>query len=202
MILRGQLHAHTTMSDGRLTPQETADEYARLGFHFLAITDHDHLLRPTYRDEIKNIKSDLLIFPGIELTVHCSKGYVHVSRIDGNGDDLFILNHPADYDLDLRKTMECIEEVSAQYPLHAVEITNHGFYTPEFDIPEINYLKIAADDSHNRLGCGRGWIELESELSGKAIMTAIKSGKYRNCFAGNLGQKEIMSRQVPEFRLA
>lgn len=46
MILKGQLHAHTTMSDGRLTPQETADEYARLGFHFLAITDHDHLCVP------------------------------------------------------------------------------------------------------------------------------------------------------------
>ena len=42
MILKGQLHTHSSMSDGGLTLQEVANEYSRLGFHFLAFTDHDH----------------------------------------------------------------------------------------------------------------------------------------------------------------
>ena len=39
--LRGNLHTHTTRSDGRGAPQETIDTYARLGYDFLALSDHD-----------------------------------------------------------------------------------------------------------------------------------------------------------------
>ena len=204
MILKGQLHTHSSMSDGGLTLQEVANEYSRLGFHFLAFTDHDHLLRPSYHAEIKKVKSDLLIFSGIELTVHCSKGYVHVSRIEGKDEVIHIFNHPGDCDLNVRKTVECIEEVAMKYPLDAIEITNHGFYTPQFDIPEIPYLKIAADDSHNRMGCGRGWIEVDmgSEITHDTILKTIKSGKYCNCFAGKKSQKNNIMGDPQEFRLA
>ena len=191
MILKGQLHTHTSMSDGGLTPQEVANEYSRLGFHFLAFTDHDHLLRPSYLSEIKKVKSDLFIFAGIELTVHSSKGYVHVGRIGGTDEIIHIFNHPGDCDLNVRDTLDCIGEVAVKYPLDAIEITNHGFYTPQFDIAGIPYLKIAADDSHNRLGCGRGWIEVDmtGEINHDAILKTIKEGKYRNCFAGKTSQK-------------
>ena len=46
MILKGQLHTHTTFSDGTMTPQEVADAYAALGFDFLPFTELDHLLKP------------------------------------------------------------------------------------------------------------------------------------------------------------
>lgn len=39
--LRGNLHAHTTRSDGACAPQEVIDAYARLGYDFLALSDHD-----------------------------------------------------------------------------------------------------------------------------------------------------------------
>src|SRR5712691_4133417 len=38
--LRCALHAHTTGSDGELTPEQLVDHYERIGFDVLAITDH------------------------------------------------------------------------------------------------------------------------------------------------------------------
>jgi hypothetical protein len=189
MILKGQLHTHTTLSDGTMTPQEVADVYAGLGYDFLAFTDHDHLLKPANLKMIRQVKSEMILFYGIELTVHCSKGYIHINRIDGDGDLLHIFNHPADYNLTLRKTIDCIEEVGGRYTLDAVEVTHHGFYTPQYDIDAIPYPKVAADDSHNRLACGRGWIELDCERSKDAIISAIRRGAFRNCYAGDAHKK-------------
>ena len=70
MHLKGQLHVHTTFSDGRLTLQEATDVYEDLGFDFIAITDHDHLLKPAYRAAVEGVRSNLLVFFGIELTLH------------------------------------------------------------------------------------------------------------------------------------
>ncbi|MFC6162186.1 CehA/McbA family metallohydrolase [Kribbella jiaozuonensis] len=42
---RGNLHTHTNLSDGALSPRETADVYRDAGYDFVAITDH---FRPEY----------------------------------------------------------------------------------------------------------------------------------------------------------
>jgi len=41
--LRGNLHTHTTMSDGEKPPQTVIDHYHARGYDFLAITDHDQI---------------------------------------------------------------------------------------------------------------------------------------------------------------
>ena len=38
---KGNLHTHTTVSDGALSPQETIRIYAEEDYDFLALTDHD-----------------------------------------------------------------------------------------------------------------------------------------------------------------
>lgn len=38
---KGNLHAHTVLSDGHRSPRELADAYRTNGYHFLAITDHN-----------------------------------------------------------------------------------------------------------------------------------------------------------------
>ena len=38
--LRGNLHTHTTVSDGKLTPEECIRLYKEKGYDFLCITDH------------------------------------------------------------------------------------------------------------------------------------------------------------------
>jgi hypothetical protein len=190
MMLKGQMHTHTTLSDGALTPQEVADVYASLGFDFLAFTDHDHLLSPADVRLIRQVVSPMLLFFGMELTVRCSKGYVHVGRIEGDHDVLYIFNHPADYDLTLKKTIECMEEVAGRHALDAVEVTHHGFYTPQFDTDAIPYPKLAADDSHNRLACGRSWIEVNCERNRDAIIAAIRRGDFHNHHAGGMNKRE------------
>jgi len=37
---KGNLHTHTTLSDGRIAPEEVADLYREKGYDFMAITDH------------------------------------------------------------------------------------------------------------------------------------------------------------------
>lgn len=49
--IKGNLHSHTTNSDGMRSPQEVVDLYAARGYRFLAISDHDFLTDPaTLRD--------------------------------------------------------------------------------------------------------------------------------------------------------
>ena len=41
--MRGNLHVHTTNSDGPCSPQDTLDAYAARGYDFLALSDHDQV---------------------------------------------------------------------------------------------------------------------------------------------------------------
>lgn len=183
MLLKGALHVHTTCSDGSLSIREAVDVYENLGFDFIALTDHDFLLRPDCYGAISALKTSLIIFKGVELTVF-EKGYVHVNRISGDREILHIFNHPADLDLSVHKVVERIASVAKRFPIDAVEITSKGFRTPEFDTPEIPYNKIATDDSHSRSGCGRAWIEMDCMRDKDAIIKAIKKGRFWNCYAG------------------
>ncbi len=62
MHLKGALHVHTTCSDGELTIKEAAAVYEALGFDFVALTDHDYLLRPDCYEAVDQIQTDLIIF--------------------------------------------------------------------------------------------------------------------------------------------
>lgn len=182
MLLKGCLHTHTTCSDGKLTPQQVADVYSELGYDFIAFTDHDYLLKPDHDTLYENVKTDLIIFKGVELTVF-EKGYIHVSRIFGDEEELYLLNHVGEYDLTLEQVLDRIRAVAEKYPLDAVEITTKGFLDKEFDTDEIRYPRVASDDSHTRVGCGRGWIEMDCKRSKDSILRAVKKGRFWNCHA-------------------
>jgi hypothetical protein len=62
--LKGNLHTHTTMSDGVRTPQEVVDHYNRNGYDFLSITDHGILVDPTPLDN-----RGMVLIPGQEISV-------------------------------------------------------------------------------------------------------------------------------------
>jgi predicted metal-dependent phosphoesterase TrpH len=76
-----ELHAHTTWSDGALTPRELCDVYGRFGFDVLAITDHTtahgFVQEPGFGFYLAELEReaerarrlyDLLVIPGLELT--------------------------------------------------------------------------------------------------------------------------------------
>ncbi len=64
--IRGNLHAHTTASDGSRPMQEVVSDYAARGYGFLMISDHDIFTGP---DEHKRVTTgDMTLIPGNEIT--------------------------------------------------------------------------------------------------------------------------------------
>lgn len=74
---KGDMHIHTTGSDGDESPQMVAAEYRKSGYDFISITDH-RALQPSL-DAInifKNIPTSFKIFPGEEIHLG-TKGVFH-----------------------------------------------------------------------------------------------------------------------------
>ena len=59
---KGNLHCHTTNSDGRLSPAEAAELFRSHGYHFLCLSDHD--LYSDYRPSFN--RGDFILLPGLE----------------------------------------------------------------------------------------------------------------------------------------
>ncbi len=64
--LRGNLHAHTTRSDGQTDPQDVIDDYARRGYDFLMLSDHD--LWTSAADLAGLQDRGMVLIPGNEIT--------------------------------------------------------------------------------------------------------------------------------------
>lgn len=71
------LHTHTTVSDGLLTPEELVREAARLGFGIIGLTDHD-TLGGIARACSEAEKHGIEIVPGCELTAYYHGHEVHI----------------------------------------------------------------------------------------------------------------------------
>ncbi len=50
-LYKGNLHCHSNLSDGILTPKELKEYYKAHGYSILAITDHEHLNNNSYLDD-------------------------------------------------------------------------------------------------------------------------------------------------------
>jgi len=100
---RGNLHAHTTNSDGERTPEGLVSRYSDLNYDWVSITDHDYLTPPP-----DSANPRLTVIPGNEITgkgphlLHIgaqkkvppdSKRENVVREVLGQG-GLCILNHP------------------------------------------------------------------------------------------------------------
>src|SRR5438067_11868228 len=71
------LHAHTTASDGALTPPRLVALAVARGLRVLGVTDHDTVAGV---DEAVGAAagSGLRVIPGVELSAHVAAGEVHV----------------------------------------------------------------------------------------------------------------------------
>ena len=72
------LHSHTTISDGVLSPEELVDHAAHKGVRFLAITDHDTTGGLARAFERGKRHPSLTIIPGVELSADVPEGEVHI----------------------------------------------------------------------------------------------------------------------------
>lgn len=71
------LHAHTTASDGSLTPTELVDQAVELGLVALAVTDHDTIGGLAEAQDAA-ARYSLAFMPGVELSVEDEGGRFHL----------------------------------------------------------------------------------------------------------------------------
>lgn len=180
---KGNLHAHTTFSDGRRPIDEVIARYRDLGYDFLAITDHEDRIFDDYWFNIPAGDDRMLVLPGIELNYEDFPQ--HVGKITGDRETLYILNHPARYSLTVAETQYRIRTIRKfGWPIDAVEVTDTGVYRPEYDVDALELPKIATDDSHRDPDFGRAWIEVDAPTkTADAILRAVKAGDFRLGFA-------------------
>ena len=79
---KGNIHTHTTESDGDDTPENVVRWYRRHGYDFLVLSDHNHLTLFEYADGRRRFKRPLMI-PGEEVTlfIHEGRTAIHINAI-------------------------------------------------------------------------------------------------------------------------
>jgi hypothetical protein len=83
---KGNLHTHTTRSDGELAPQAVISLYRKAGYDFLALTDH---WRPSENEE----KDGMLLLAGCEWDTGDMEAYPIYHIIGAGMDDPVALEH-------------------------------------------------------------------------------------------------------------
>ena len=75
LFFKGNLHMHTTRSDGVLTPVAACALYREHCYQFISLTDHDTIGEDTHFEE------DLLVLSGIELAFELPAEELHIVGI-------------------------------------------------------------------------------------------------------------------------
>jgi hypothetical protein len=203
---RGNLHTHTTESDGKVSPGESVKRYTESGYDFLSITDHNKLtLIPS---------GNLLLIPGEEIDFGF-KGYTYhlvalgirektgipapkrgdispgkvIKRIKSCGGEA-VLAHPYWSNESQKSTELCkgILGLEVYNNCSHVETGNGHAMVHWDDLLRLgwNIYGFAVDDTHSyqskeftpddSLG---GWVMVKAEkLSVPAIMSALKHGLF------------------------
>ena len=201
---KGNLHCHSTESDGQLTPAQVVARYEAAGYDFLAVTDHRVVVDPA------SLRSRMLLLPGAELDYILLKKHrqaVHIlgigvgmdlmdtpglmdspqQGIDGilSSGGLAIFAHPA-WSLNDPETIEELRGLSV------VEVYNHLSDDPwngrRGDSGEVLDLCcadgcclpfLAGDDSHFYAGeeCHSAVIASAPELTRSAVLDALAQGR-------------------------
>lgn len=199
---KGNLHTHTTQSDGRMSPEEMVDWHLTHGYHFLALTDHRIRVDPApYR------RDGLLLLPGVELngndpgggrhhvvglgvdeSVRCESSSSLQATVDAvhAAGGLAVLAHPywtGQMSADLLK----IEGAWGVEVYNGVceKDQGKGLSTVHWDdmlAAGRRLWGLAVDDAHGFPpddDLGRGWVMVKAEeLSLEVILEALKAGAF------------------------
>jgi len=196
---KGNLHAHTSRSDGALSPQQVVDTYASLGYNFLMLSDHDQL---TSSADLETLDArGMVLIPGNEITqmgphlLHVN-AQTHISpsrdrqaifdRIRAEG-GFAILNHPNW----LEEFDHCPKERLAEWQGYTgIEIYNtvcrraegSAMATMKWDWLLSRGRRLwgyANDDSHELIDYGGAWNMVQSVHGDRAsIIEALEKGRF------------------------
>jgi hypothetical protein len=197
-MLRCELHAHSSLSDGIDGVEVLLQEALRRRIDVISITDHDTLegsLKALEIVEKENLP--LTILPGYELStkeghllifgkeeelevLRKGIGIKEAAEVFKGKKCLTVLAHPYQfYRNGVPRPSRCISYVDA------VEVFNARSVLPFFNRIASNLAKrygkafIAGSDSHSRESIGFGITLVDAELSVDSILYEIKSGNAK-----------------------
>ncbi len=197
------LHIHTNISDGRLSPEEMAEVYAKAGFDAVAITDH-------WKYYPEATLGGLTIIPGCEYNIGSHdtiKGVMHIVGIGMKEDPgliretasrqqvidtinalggMAVLAHPA-WSLNTKDDVKSLSGISLLEIYNTVSDVHEscrpysGYIVDILANDGIAFPLIATDDTHYCDGTDetKSYIMVNAESNSiKDILTAIKNGNF------------------------
>jgi len=201
-FFKGNLHCHTTISDGALSSEEAAQLYRGFGYDLLAFTDHRHFSGASCH------KNGMLLLSGIEVDFTLPCETLHIVGIGMGGEYIYNksqwLNPQACID-GIRKHGGCAIVAHPAWSLNTLatliglrDITAAEIYNSFSTIPwngdradssvlldlaathGAPYNVVASDDSHKYDGeVGESFTMVQAEaLTANAVMEALRTGRF------------------------
>ena len=191
---KGGIHAHTTESDGRLSPELMCEVYRKAGYDFVAITDHNTL---TDTDSYSSL--DFITIPGVEIgrrpdhvlhigaeSLHAGSNMADVLRGLQGEPGVAIIAHPHWSNMTWDRIASVSDYIGIEIYNYSVDINRGRGYSVElWDMLLESGRRawgFAADDSHHRDGrpnCCGGWIVVAADsLIQTDILAAIERGAF------------------------
>jgi len=140
---KANLHTHTTLSDGSLTPEERRDAYQKVGYDVLALTDHNLFTSHTHLST-----DSILLLPGSEL-----------NGVNAPGRPQYHVVALGITDLPRLEVSSCQELIEAIHEVNGVAILAHPYWcglTLEDMAPLRGYLGIEVFNTTCLTGIGKG----------------------------------------------
>ncbi|MEA4832207.1 hypothetical protein SDC9_102960 [bioreactor metagenome] len=194
---KGNLHMHTTLSDGRKAPEEAARIYREKGYDFISITDHWEFYSGCEADGLTIISGCEFHTFNPQMTHIVGAGMEYMPQLDRNSSvqeiidainaagGAAILAHPA-------WSLNTPEFIASLNGLAGAEIYNsvsgYPFSARPYSGTTLDLAAkagcllplFASDDTHYyNEELFRGFIYVNAEeLTGKSILDAVKAGRF------------------------
>ncbi len=198
---KGNLHTHSTCSDGRLSPEAVMAQYAANGYDFLALTDHWHV-----GGERKY--NSMLVLTGVEYDFTFATQVLHLVGLFPNRESADGIVRSMTHTEVIQKINACGGVAIAAHPawsLNTIEflktldgvdiaeiyntVSGEPFNAPRADASQVLdvaaangkvFRCVASDDSHFYKGehCVSYIMLQADELSVPAVLKALKEGKF------------------------
>lgn len=216
--LRGNLHTHTTETDGELSPQDTIATYRELGYDFLALTDHGLLSHALELDWL-----GLTAVRGTELAIPDRPGMPSVHMVALGIDEIPWVAEDAGPQEALGAVVEASRLVFIAHPSWSLleaanllqmegylgvevfnqtcrRLSNRGHSESQWDVMLYSGCTtwgLAVDDCHLVKDMGQGWIMARcQERTEAAILAAVESGSFYASMGPELRGLELRDGEI------
>lgn len=195
MLLRVELHMHTTASDGRPSPEQAVRAAARKGLHVVAVTDHNTFRGASLAMRASRVINGVTVVPGSEVRTEYGDVNVLCPQLP-RGEAPRVLAELRDWATENSCILVAVHPYNVMVHgigprvarlLHyfdAIEVWNaHGL--PQFNLPAMLLAKrsglpaVSGSDAHVAEEIGVAPTIIESETSPEAVVEAIARGRTR-----------------------